>query len=182
VRIRPATGADAPAIAALYAPYVLDTAVSFESEPPDAEAVRARIEAGGGLYPWFAAVDDAGALIGYAYAGAFRARHAYRFTVETSVYVAPGLHRAGIGRALYETLLATLEAQGFTQAIAALTIPNDASVALHERLGFTEAGTYREVGYKFGEWRSVALWQRPLKVPPPEGPAEPKPFAEVWSA
>jgi L-amino acid N-acyltransferase YncA len=179
VRIRAATGGDAAQIAAIYAPYVLETPISFESAPPDAAAMRERIESGGGLYPWFVAVDDGGSLIGYASAGAFRARHAYRFTVETSVYVALGRLRGGVGRALYERLLATLEAQGFTQAIAALTIPNEASVRLHRRLGFTKAGTYREVGYKFGEWRSVALWQRALAIPPPEGPAEPSLLANV---
>lgn len=180
MRIRLATADDAAAIAAIYAPYVAASVVSFEAEPPDEAEMRARIEAGGGLYPWLAAVDEAEALLGYAYASAFRPRHAYRFTVETSVYVADGGQRRGVGRRLYRLLIETLEAQGFTQAIAAVTIPNEGSLRLHEDLGFTEAGIYRQVGYKFGEWRSVALWQRALAAAPPHRPAEPRPFAEVW--
>jgi L-amino acid N-acyltransferase YncA len=115
----------------------------------------------------------------YAYATAFRARPAYRFTVETTVYLDASACGRGIGRRLYEALLPALEAQGFTQAIAAVTLPNPASVKLHEALGFVPAGLYRDVGHKFGEWRSVGLWQRPL-APLSAQPEEPKPLAEVW--
>jgi phosphinothricin acetyltransferase len=179
VIIRLVTADDAAAIAALYAPYVSESAVSFEAEAPGAEEMRARIAAGGDLYPWLVAEEDK-ALLGYAYATAFRARHAYRFTVETSVYVRQGGHGRGVGGALYRALLPLLEAQGFTQAIAALTLPNEASVKLHERHGFTRAGVYESVGYKFGEWRSVGLWQRPL-APLSDEPGEPEPFARFWS-
>lgn len=178
LRLRAATPDDAAAVAAIYAPYVEGSIVSFETEAPDAAAMRARIEAGGALYPWLAAVDAAGDLAGYAYASPFRPRPAYRYTVETTVYVRQGLHRRGIGSLLYRPLLAMLEAQGFTQAFGAITLPNDASVALHERLGFVRAGTYRKVGWKQDGWWDVGLWQRPL-APAALPPAEPTPWAEV---
>jgi phosphinothricin acetyltransferase len=178
LKLRPAAPDDAAAIAALYAPYVEGSIVSFETEAPDAAAMRARIEAGGALHPWLAAEDETGSLAGYAYASAFRPRPAYRYTVETTVYVRHGLHRRGVGSLLYWPLLAILEAQGFTQAFGAITLPNPASVALHERLGFVRAGTYSKVGWKQGGWWDVGLWQRPLAaaaVPP----AEPKPWREI---
>jgi phosphinothricin acetyltransferase len=142
--------------------------------------MRGRIEAGGGLHPWLVAVDDREQMLGYAYACAFRPRLAYRFAVETSVYVADAAQRRGVGSRLYAALLPLLEAQGFTQAIAAITLPNAASVRLHEAHGFTPAGAYREVGYKLGEWLSVGLWQRSLG-PLTARPEEPKPVAAVWS-
>jgi L-amino acid N-acyltransferase YncA len=178
VRLRAATSADAAAIAAIYAPFVTDSPVSFETAPPTAEDMRARIEAGGDLYPWIVAADEQDVILGYAYATAFRARPAYRYVVETSVYLGRGEQGRGIGTRLYHSLLATLEAQGFTQAIAAITLPNPGSVALHERLGFAAAGVYRQVGYKMGEWLDVGLWQRPLG-PATNPPVEPKPIAAV---
>jgi L-amino acid N-acyltransferase YncA len=174
MRLRPATPADAAAIAEIYAPFVTGSAVSFETEAPDADAMRTRIQAGGGLYPWIAAEAGDGTLLGYAYAARFRERPAYRFTVETSVYLRSGEAGRGLGRQLYSPLLAILEAQGFTQAIAAITLPNPASVALHERLGFASAGSYRGVGWKLGAWHDVGLWQRAL-AQAAEPPAEPAP-------
>ncbi len=179
MKLRPVAPDDAPALAAIYAPYVTASAVSFEMAAPDADEMRSRIAAGGGLYPWLVA-EEGGALLGYAYASAYRPRPAYRFTVETTVYMGGQAQRRGVGRTLYGALLETLEAQGFTQAIAAITLPNDASVRLHQALGFREAGVYRSVGYKLGEWRSVGLWQRAL-ASMREPPQEPKPFAAVWS-
>ena len=178
MRLRLATAVDAAAVADIYAPYVSATAVSFETEAPDAAEMRDRIEAVAGRYPWIVAEED-GALLGYAYASAFRSRAAYRFAVESTVYVAERAQRRGIGRRLYELLLWTLEAQGFTQAIAAITLPNQASLMLHQSLGFAEAGVYRHVGFKLGQWRSVALWQRTL-APLFDHPQEPRPLAEVW--
>jgi L-amino acid N-acyltransferase YncA len=170
---RAATSDDAAAIADIYAPFVSQSAVSFETEPPDEAAMRARIEAGGGLYPWLVGEEDR-TILGYAYAARFRDRPAYRFTVETSVYLRADAAGRGFGRRLYEPLLAMLEAQGFTQAIAAITLPNEASIRLHERLGFETAGTYRQVGWKFGVWHDVGLWQRALaKAGSP--PVEPRP-------
>ena len=177
--IRLAAAEDAAAVAALYAPYVTQSAVSFETEPPGEAEMRSRIESGGGLHPWLVACDDSGSALGYASASAFRTRPAYRFTVETSVYLAADAVGRGIGGRLYSALLETLEAQGFTQAIGAIALPNPASVALHERLGFVRAGIYRDVGWKLGKWHSVGLWQRAL-APLPERPNAPKPVAQVW--
>jgi phosphinothricin acetyltransferase len=169
---RAATPADAAAIAEIYAPFVTGSAVSFETEPPGEAAMRARIEAGGELYPWLVGEAEDGSLLGYAYAARFRDRPAYRFAVETSVYLRSGAGGRGLGRRLYQPLLAMLEAQGFTQAIAAITLPNEASVRLHERLGFERAGIYRQVGWKLGAWHDVGLWQKALAKAgaPPEEP------------
>ena len=179
MRIRRAIADDAAAIAAIYAPYVEASVVSFETVAPDEAEMRERVAALGTLYPWLVGCDEDGAILGYAYGSAFRTRPAYRFTVETTVYVADGAHRRGIGTILYRRLLALLEAQGFTQAIGAITIPNEASIRLHESLGFTRAGTYESVGFKLGEWRSVGLWQRPL-APMAERPEEPRSVSSVW--
>lgn len=180
MKLRLATGDDSAAIAAVYAPYVTASIVSFEIEAPDGAAMRQRIEAGGALYPWL--VAEAGAeLLGYAYASPFRSRPAYRFAVETSVYLAPGAQGRGIGARLYGALIEMLEAQLFAQAIGAITLPNAASVRLHERLGFAPAGTYVQVGWKLGGWHDVGLWQRPL-APATVPPAEPLPFAAVAGA
>ena len=179
MRLRAATPDDAAAIADIYAPFVAGSAVSFETEPPDEAAMRARIAAGGALYPWLVAEAEAGGLLGYAYAARFRDRPAYRFAVETSVYLRSDAAGRGLGRQLYEPLLAMLEHQGFTQAIAAITLPNEASVRMHEALGFAQAGTYRQVGYKLGQWRSVGLWQRAL-APLSDPPQEPRPLAGLW--
>jgi len=181
MRIRRATADDATAVAAIYAPYVTGTVVSFETEAPHAEEMARRIEEVGDAYPWFLAHEDDGAVLGYAYACAFRTRPAYRFTVETTVYIADSAHRRGIGTLLYRVLLPVLEAQGFAQAIAAITLPNEASVRLHERLGFHQVGTYERVGFKFREWRSVGLWQRRL-LPLSTRPEEPRPVSAVWKA
>jgi len=180
MKVRAATADDAAAIASIYEPYVVASIVSFETQPPDAAEVAQRIAEAGELYPWLVAGED-GEVLGYACAAAFRSRAAYRFTVETTVYVADGAHRRGIGTLLYRALLPVLEAQGFAQAIAAITLPNEASVRLHEALGFRQVGTYEKVGFKFREWRSVGLWQRAL-APLSTRPEEPKPFASVWQS
>jgi phosphinothricin acetyltransferase len=175
--VRLARPGDAAAVAAVYAPYVTDTFVSFEDEAPDAAEMARRMAGGGALYPWLVA-DEEGRVLGYASASAFRARAAYRYSVETSVYLARDACGRGLGRLLYGSLLALLERQGFAQAIGAVSLPNPASVRLHESLGFTEAGTYRDVGWKHGAWRSVGLWQRALaRAESP--PVEPKPFAAL---
>lgn len=176
--IRFATPDDAAAIAEIYAPYVTGSAVSFETEPPDEATVRARMETGDGLYPWLVCCDPDETVSGYAYATQFRARRAYRFTVEATVYVREGRHGRGIGAQLYEKLFALLTAQGFTQVIVAITLPNEPSIKLHRAQGFAEAGIYRDVGYKFGEWRSVAIWQRPLASSGAD-PVEPRPYTAV---
>lgn len=176
--VRLATAGDAAAIAAIYAPYVTDSFVSFETEAPGEAEMRRRIEAGGALHPWLAAEAE-GRLCGYASASAFRPRPAYRYAVETSVYLAADACGRGLGRTLYERLLDLLIRQGFAQAIGAISLPNEASVRLHEALGFTPAGRYRQVGWKCDRWIDVGLWQRPL-APPTVPPSEPIPFAEAW--
>lgn len=178
MKLRAASPADAEAIAAIYAPYVTDSIVSFETRPPTIEEMRARIEAGGDLYPWLIAEEGPGAVLGYAYASAFRPRPAYRYAVETSVYLAGGAQGRGLGEHLYRTLIEKLTTQGFTQAIGAITLPNPASVRLHEKVGFFEAGVYRQVGYKLGRWLDVGLWQRAL-APPQDPPVEPRPLSEI---
>jgi len=176
VRIRAATPDDAAALAEIYAPFVTGSHISFETEPPDPAEMGARMAAGGGLYPWLLAETEAGEVAGYAYAARFRPREAYRFTVETSVYLRAGADGGGLGRRLYGPLLEILEGQGFSQAIAAIALPNDASVRLHERLGFRHAGTYERVGYKLDRWLDVGLWQRPL-AQAADPPTEPRPSA-----
>jgi L-amino acid N-acyltransferase YncA len=176
VRIRAATPEDAAAVAEIYAPYVRDGAVSFETEPPGPDEMRARIAGGGGFYPWLAADDERGDIAGYAYAAPFRSRPAYRFAVETTVYLRREAQGRGLGARLYASLLQILEAQGFAQAIAAIALPNDASVRLHERLGFAQVGTYWRVGWKLGQWWDVGLWQRALAAAA-DPPAEPRPLS-----
>lgn len=178
MKLRAATPADAAALCAIYAPYVADSHISFETVPPDEAEMRRRIGAGGDLYPWLVAEEEQGEVLGYAYACAFRPRAAYRFAVETSVYSRGDQVSRGIGRALYERLLKVLRDQGFTEAIAAISLPNLASVRLHEKLGFTHAGTYRRVGYKLGAWHDVGLWQCAL-APGGEPPDEPRALAAV---
>lgn len=180
MKIRAARPADAAAIAAIYAPYVTGSVVSFETEAPDTAEIARRMAGDAEQYPWLVACNEDDALLGYAYATAFRTRPAYRFTVETTVYVADDAQRRGVGSALYRTLLPVLEVQGYAQAIAAITLPNHASVMLHERFGFHQVGVYEKVGFKFREWRSVGLWQRAL-CPLSTRPGEPKPFSSVWA-
>lgn len=179
MKLRLASPADAAAIATIYAPYVTSSAASFEMVPPDPSEMQVRMADGGGLYPWLVALgEDGESIIAYAYAARFRPRPAYRYAVETSVYVDPPYQGRGAGRALYDALLELLERQRFTQAIAGITLPNDASVRLHESRGFKAAGTYRQVGYKGGRWLDVGLWQRAL-APATNPPTEPIPYAEL---
>ncbi len=179
IALRAAVAADASAIAAIYAPHVLAGTVSFEIEPPDAGIIAARMAASGGLYPWIVATDPAtGGILGYAYATRFAEREAYRWVVETTIYVADDAQGRGVGRRLYRTLLDTLQAQGFAQAIGRIALPNPGSIALHKALGFHEAGVFHRVGYKHGQWIDVGYWQRPL-AEPALPPREPLRVAEV---
>lgn len=163
--IRPATPADAPAIAALYNHYILHTIVTFEEEPVDGAEIARRMqdvaEAG---WPWLVASDEAadGALVGWAYATRLRPRASFRHSVETSVYVADGAARRGWGAALYRELLPRLKTAGAHAVVGAITLPNDASVALHEAFGFEKVGHLKQVGHKFGRWIDLGYWQRLL--------------------
>lgn len=167
--IRAAGAGDDAAMAAVYAPYVLDTVVSFEEVPPTAAEVAARRASG---LPWLVAEED-GAVVGFAYAAPHRARAGYRWSVDVSVYLAPAACGRGLGTALYEVLLPTVARLGYVSAYAGVALPNDASVRLHERMGFSAVGVYRGVGFKHGRWVDVGWWQRPLVDPPPS-PAEPR--------
>ena len=165
IEYRLATAEDAPAIAAIYAPYVRDTIVSFETEAPDAAEIAARIARIGRQYPWLVASVD-GRVAGYAYACENRSRLAYRWSVDAAVYLDASAQRQGIGSALYRRLFALLRAQGYVNAFAGISLPNAASVALHEAMGFALIGIYRNVGYKLGAWRDVGWWQLALCDPP----------------
>jgi phosphinothricin acetyltransferase len=158
-KIRQASGGDAEAIARIYNYYVENTVVTFEEEPVSAQAMEARIVETQGLsLPWLVAEDEA-RILGYAYAGRWKARSAYRFAAETTVYLEHGQQRRGIGTALYAALLPILRSQGMHVAIGGAALPNEASVALHEKLGFELVATFRQVGFKHDRWVDVAYWQ-----------------------
>jgi phosphinothricin acetyltransferase len=159
---------DADACAAIYAPHVEASAVSFEEQAPGAAAMEARIERYGQSHAWLVAERD-GRVVGYAYATAFNERPAYRWSASVSVYVAEEARGAGVGRALYEALFARLRERGIRMACAGITLPNEASVGLHESLGFEQSGLNREIGWKHGAWRDVGWYQLQL-TPATEGP------------
>ncbi|MGY1704687.1 GNAT family N-acetyltransferase [Geodermatophilus sp. SYSU D00697] len=160
--VREATQADAGGCAEVYAPYVRDTAISFETEPPDAAEMGSRIAAALRTHAWVV-LEDAGRVTGYAYGGPFMTRPAYRWSTSVSVYTERGRRRPGAGRALYTALFDRLAARGLRMALAGIVLPNDASAGLHAALGFTPCGTYRRVGWKLGRWHDVAWSQRPLR-------------------
>ncbi len=159
--IRLATSADGPALAEIYRPAVVDCAVSFELEPPDEEEMARRAMKVLARTPWLV-YESAGHVLGYAYGGTHRERAAYQWSVEVSAYVHPDAHRRGIGRALYTSLFAALVVQGFRNAYAGITLPNDASVELHRSTGFTHIGVYQGIGYKLGVWHDVGWYERAL--------------------
>jgi L-amino acid N-acyltransferase YncA len=161
---------DAAACAAIYAPYVEDGPTSFEERAPDALELADRIE---GSHAWLVA-EVGGDIVGFAYACPHRSRPAYRWSVDVSVYVAAGRQGEGHGRGLYEALFEDLRGRGFRVACAGITLPNEASVALHERLGFEPVGVYRGIGWKAGAWRDVGWWQLELSPGAEDPPAEPR--------
>jgi L-amino acid N-acyltransferase YncA len=165
---------DAAACAAIYAPYVSASPVSFETVAPTAAELAERIAATATTHPWLVAEDD-GVLVGYAYACEHRSRAAYRWAADVAVYVADAHRGRGHGRSLYEALLARLRGQGFHVACAGITLPNAPSVALHERLGFVAVGVHRRIGWKAGGWHDVGWWQLELAPAGDEAPAEPLP-------
>jgi L-amino acid N-acyltransferase YncA len=172
VIVRPVRLDDAAAIAAIYAPYVTDTTITFELYAPDAAAMAERIATVTRMHPWLVAEED-GAVLGYAYGYPYRARPAYRWVAETGIYLAQAAHGRGIGGTLYAALLEALASAGYVAAIGAIAMPNDASVALHERLGFTHSGTQTGIGFKQGGWHDVSFWQRDL-APRSRDPIEPQ--------
>jgi phosphinothricin acetyltransferase len=165
--IRSATAGDAEACAAIYAPYVTDTVITFEDEPPTVDEMRGRIAAAQHRHAWLVLEDD-GTVVGYAYGGPYKERAAYRWSCEVSVYLQQGRRRTGGGRTLYDALFARLADRGFRTAVAGMALPNAASEGLHRALGFEPIGTYRRIGFKHGAWHDVAWMQRDLA--PGDGP------------
>ncbi|MEO5740280.1 MAG: N-acetyltransferase family protein [Vicinamibacterales bacterium] len=167
-----ATTSDAAAVAAIYAPYCEGSAVSFEQVPPTPEQIAQRIATVTAHRPWIVLEDD-GAVAGYAYALPHNERWAYRWSVNTAIYISSAHQRRGAGRALYATLFDLLGRLGYYKAVAGITLPNEASVGLHAAMGFELVGVYRDIGYKLGAWRDVAWYQASIQPLPPE-PEEPR--------
>jgi L-amino acid N-acyltransferase YncA len=161
-KLRPVTAADAEPIVAIYNHFIETSVITFEEQVISADEMRRRIadvqKAG---LPWLV-VEEEGAVAGYAYAAPWRTRSAYRFSVETTIYLHPDFARRGLGTFIYNQLLTELKACGMHLAIGGITLPNEASVSLHERCGFEKVGHFKEVGYKLGEWLDVGYWQRKI--------------------
>jgi phosphinothricin acetyltransferase len=191
-QIRAVTVADAPAIQAIYAPYVTDTIISFETTPPSVDEIAARIQKVTSKYPWLVYIVDEivdeptegtalsqnggqphtqQVIAGYVYASTHHERAAYQWSVDVSVYINPKYHRRNIGRGLYTALFELLRAQGFVNAYAGISLPNAGSVGIHEAMGFEPVGVFDKVGYKFGGWHDVGYWALRLREPS----AEPSP-------
>ena len=179
VLIRLAIEDDSAGLADIYRPYVEDSRISFEEHAPDAAEMARRIVGDRpGFHPWLVAEVD-GRVLGFANSSPLRTRPAYRWSVETGIYLAPGAHGRGLGKRLLVALIELLERQGYVTAIGAIALPNDASVRLHQALGFAAAGTYRGTGFKLGQWVDVSLWQKEL-APRSSAPAEPLPFKTLF--
>src|SRR5688572_10324572 len=182
-RIRRATEDDAKAIADIYKPYVLHSAISFEIDPPSPDEIRLRVQAVTKRFPWLVCEDSSGSLRGYAYACIHRERLAYRWSTDCAIYVDARRHRRGIGRGLYTSLFELLRQQGYFNVYAGITLPNEASIGLHTRMGFQPVGTYKNAGFKLGRWHDVA-WLVLALQPPVAQPSEPclpeQLTAEIW--
>ena len=165
--IRAATGADATGCATIYAPYVRDTVITFELTPPDEAGFARRVAQS---YAWLVAAGD-GEIFGYAYAGPYKDRPAYRWAAEVSVYLRMDRRGRGLGRQLYQQLFALLTERGFRTLVAGITLPNPASVALHTSFGFEPVGTWRRIGHKQGAWHDV--WWGQLFLGGGDPPADP---------
>jgi len=163
MNIRSATLDDAPAIAAIYGAVVRDTTISFEWEPPTVQEMRERIGKTLATHPWLVALDADDAVAGYVYAGKHRDPPSYQWSVNTSAYIRADLRGKGYGKALYKALFEALVGLGYFRAFAGIALPNAASVALHESVGFRALGVYERVGFKHGAWRDVGWWQRDLQ-------------------
>lgn len=172
--IRLATAVDAEAVAAIYAPYIESTVITFEVTPLSGDEMRARMLHTLERCPWLVA-EEGGRVVGYAYAGPHRERAAYQWSADVAIYLDQQVHRRGFGRALYATLFQMLVRQGYVNAYAGITLPNEKSVGLHEALGFTPVGVYSSVGFKMGRWLDVGWWQLQLQT----RPADPAPIT-AW--
>lgn len=156
--IRDATAQDVLAISKIYARYVVETAISFEIEPPDEVEMLRRVNRATDRLPWLVLEHDS-EILGYAYAIQFRAREAYQNSAESTVYVSKDHQRKGVGKRLMEEVLARLRSAKFHRVIAGVTLPNSGSVGLHESLGFKPVGVFTEIGYKFDQWHDVGFWE-----------------------
>lgn len=168
--IRSASVEDAAQLVEIYAPYVLNTCVSFETEVPSVAEFASRIRESLDRYAYLVC-EAQGEIVGYAYGSMFRARPAYRYSASVSVYIRQAFHRRGIGKALYEKLFERLRELGFYTLVAGIALPNPASVGLHRAMGFRDVGVYHNVGYKAGQWRDVMHLEMPLRgydTPPGE--------------
>jgi L-amino acid N-acyltransferase YncA len=168
--IRPATVDDAASILEIYCPYIRETAITFELEPPPIIEIQERINQTLELFPWLI-WEQEGLILGYAYASPFKSRCAYSWSVESTIYVRQKHHGKGIGKMLYQSLLANLKSQGAVNVIGGIALPNAASVGLHESLGFKQAAQFKDVGFKLGRWWDVGYWQLQIQKP-----NEPKPL------
>jgi len=178
--IRLADEEDAVAIAAIYAPYCKTSAVSFEMVAPSPDEMARRIRTVSAERPWLV-LEDERAVVGYAYASSHHERAAYQWSVSTAIYVSGTHQRRGVGRALYTTLFELLRSLGYFKATAGITLPNAASVGLHEAFGFTPVGVYRGIGYKLGVWHDVAWYEAEVQ-PVAENPAPPRSIASLKGA
>ena len=176
-RIRFAAAGDAGGVAQIYAPFCQSTTTSFEEVPPTAEQMAERITRISQQFPWLVCEVD-GRIAGYVCGREFRDRAAYRWAVEVTAYMATGHRRRGVGRALYTSLFAMLRQQGYFKAFAGITLPNEASVGLHEAMGFQPVGVYQGVGYKIGRWLDVGWWQLSLQ-PETDDPPWPRPISAL---
>lgn len=179
-RVRVASLDDVEAILAISNESVRISAANFAIEPESLESWRAAWRNTHEYHPWLVAVDDLGAVIGFAKASPWRPRAAYAWSVEVTVYVRPGSRRRGVGRALYTRLFEILRAQGYHTAVAGITQPNEASVRLHESFGMRQVGMLNEIGWKFGAWHGVGYWSMLLQTPgTPAGVI--RPVADVFA-
>jgi phosphinothricin acetyltransferase len=174
--LRLATPADASGCLAIYRPFVETSHTTFETEVPSVEEFARRIAATLEARPWIVAEQD-GRVAGYAYASPIKDRIAYQWSVEVAIYVASDMRGRGVGRALYEALFRCLAGQGFVNAIGIIALPNDASIALHESLGFEKISHLKQIGFKLGKWHDSGWWQKRL-MSLPTNPSSPRPLAQ----
>lgn len=177
MKLRIASIKDADQIIEIYAPYVLYTNISFETDVPTAEEMRKRIGNVLAAHPWIVLEEDS-RILGYAYASKHRERAAYRWSVDVSIYVRQYITGRGIGKALYKALLSILRLQGYYNAYAGICLPNEASVGIHESFGFRKIAHYTKVGYKSGQWLDTGWWELSLREHSSE-PAEPIPLSKL---
>jgi phosphinothricin acetyltransferase len=172
---------DAPGVLEIYNPFILQTPITFEETPLAPGAMAARMAEVMTVYPWLVCEGEDKSIQGYAYASRHAARAAYRWSVDTALYVHPAHHRKGVGRRLYRALFEILRLQGFASAFALIALPNPASVGMHEEAGFVSCGVLPAAGFKLGDWRDVGYWR--LQLHPTNGSRpEPVPFSEIMES